>query len=131
MTENRCFRASPSSRGFTLIEVVAAFVIFASGVLMVIRLTTTLSEQMIYAAKASELVVETQERLDSLEALDFDSLTVGTTSDTVSIRGTSYARTATITQVTAVLYQLDVTMSPLGGASGPTYSAESYAAAPW
>lgn len=120
-----------SREGFTLIEVIGALVIFSLGVIMVLRLTTALSEQMEYSAKTSEIVVRAQERLDSLEALDFASLAVGTADDTVTVLGTSYVRTASITKITAILYQIDVTMAPSLTGAGPTYSATSYAAAEW
>ena len=90
-------------RGFTLIEVIAALVIFSVGVLMVLQLTTALSRQMEYAATASELVVRSEERLDSLEALPFTSLVPGTTVDTITIHGVPYLRTAAVTSVTGLL----------------------------
>lgn len=121
----------PARRGFTLIEVVAALVIFSLGVLMVIRLTTALERQMRYSATDSELVVRAEERLDSLEALDFDSITAGTTTDTLTVQGTSYNRSVTITSVTGVLYRIDVTLSPVAAGAGPTYSTTSYRAAIW
>ena len=117
--------------GFTLIEVIGALVIFSLGVLMVIQLTTALGKQMQYSAKASELVVRTEERLDSLEALDFDSVTLGTTVDTLTVAGTSYARTVTISEYTSILYRIDVSLAPTPGGSGPSYSATSYLAATW
>jgi hypothetical protein len=101
------------------------------GVLMVIQLTQGLAREMKYSAKASELVVRAGERLDSLEALDFDSLSAGTSADTLTVQGTGYARTVTVTSVTAILYQIDVTLSPTVSGGGPTYSATSYRAATW
>ena len=114
-----------------MIEVIGALVIFSVGVLMVLKLTGALSRQMEYAAKTSELVARTQERLDSLEAVPFDSLTLGTLADTTSVRGISYIRTATVSQVTAVLYQIAVTMAPQVAGGGPTITAASYSAAQW
>jgi len=125
----RAPRAAP--RGFTLIEVIAALVIFSAGVLMVLDLTRSLSREMRYAATTSELVVRAQERLDSLESLSFDSLTVGTTGDTLAIEGVVYQRTVTVSSVTGLLYQFDVTMSPVTTGQGPSYAATSYAAAHW
>lgn len=106
-------------------------VIFALGVLMVIQLNASLAERMAYAAKTSRIVVVAHERLDSLESVPFDSLVVGTNADTVTIEGRSYQRTATISVVTALLYSIDVTVSPLVASEGPTYSAGSYAAQSW
>ncbi len=106
-------------------------VIFAMGVLMVIQLNTALGEQMKYSAKASAVVVMAHERLDSLESLPFDSLVVGTAGDTITIEGRSYERLSTIALVTALLYSIDVTVSPLASGDGPSYTAGSYAAQAW
>lgn len=118
------------SSGFTLIEVIAALVIFAGGVLMVIQFSGSLSAQMEWAATTSEIVVLAQERLDSLEAVPFDSLSVGSSITSVTVRGTSYSLTTTITLVTAILLQLDVSIAPAAG-SGPSYATTSYAADNW
>lgn len=130
MSEESCTAKRPS-RGFTLIEVIGALVIFSLGVLMVLQLSDALGDQMEYAATASEIAVKVQERLDSLEAEPFSSLSAGTGEDTMMVNGTSYTLTATISTVTALLYQIDVDMSPASGYSGPTYSATSYSADSW
>jgi len=117
--------------GFTLIEVIGALVIFSLGVIMVLQLSGALSQQMRWAGQTSTIVARAQERVDSLEATPFDSLTLGTFADTVTILGTAYLRTATISEVTAILYQIDVTLAPVGGVDGPTYATTSYSAAPW
>lgn len=121
----------PGSRGFTLIEVIAALVIFSMGVLMVLGLTQSLSTQMRWAAATSELVVRTEERLDSLESLDFDSLRLGTRNDTLSIQGVSYRGVQRVTSVTGLLYQLQISLTPVTSGAGPSYSATSYSSAKW
>lgn len=131
MREAPCRGSGPSREGFTLIEVIGALVIFSLGVIMVLQLTGALSRQMEYAGKTSTVVAMAQERMDSLEATSFAALAPGTTGDTVVVLGVRYLRSATITPLTAILYQMDVSMSPLPGGEGPTYSATSYAAAPW
>lgn len=98
---------------------------------MVIGLTTTLAREMRYSATDSELVVRAEEQMDSLEALDFDSISAGTTTDTLTVQGTSYTRQVVISVYTAVLYQIDVTLAPVTAGAGPTYSATSYRAAVW
>lgn len=119
----------PARKGFTLIEVIGALLIFSVGVIMVLQLTGSLSRQMEYAAKSSQLVALAQERLDSLEAMPFDSITVGTRQDTVSVRGVSYVRRATVTSVTGLLRRIDVSMSPQTTGQGPSFTATSYATA--
>lgn len=105
--------------------------IFSLGVLMVIQLATALSARMEYAARTSAIVARAQERLDSLEALPFDSLTVGTHADTLTVRGVRYILTAQVTSVTGVLRQIDVELAPAVTGSGPTYSTTSYSTAEW
>jgi len=114
-----------------LIEVIAALVIFSLGVLMVLNLTQALARQMRYAATTSELVVHAQERVDSLESLDFDSLTLGTLYDTLTLDGVPYLRTQTVSSVTGLLYQLQVDLAPITSGEGPSYSTTSYSAAVW
>ena len=116
--------------GFTLIEVIVALVVFSTGVLMVIRLTAALGTQLNHAGATSEIVVLANERLDSLEATPFDSISAGTSADTLSIMGVPYQRVVTITEVTPVLYQIVVAFSPTGD-TGPSYSATSYTSATW
>jgi prepilin-type N-terminal cleavage/methylation domain-containing protein len=118
----------PRRGGFTLIEVIGALVIFSAGVLMVLRITASLSRQMDRAAITSELVVRTQEWLDSLEATPFDSLSSVVRADTLSIRGERYVRSAEVTAVTSFLYRIEVGVGPESG-SQPAYSATSYASA--
>lgn len=105
--------------------------IFSLGVLMVIQLATALSARMEYAARTSAIVARAQERLDSLETLPFDSLTLGTHVDTLTVRGVRYILSAQVTSVTGILRQLDVELAPVTSGSGPTYSTTSYAAAEW
>ena len=105
--------------------------IFSMGVIMVLQLTGALSRQMEYAAKSSELVARAQERLDSLEAVPFDSLSPGTRADTLSVRGIPYVRTATISRLTGILYQVNVTMAPTIAGRGPSISSQSYSARQW
>jgi prepilin-type N-terminal cleavage/methylation domain-containing protein len=126
-----CRGSGPLRGGFTLIEVICALVIFSLGVLMVLKLTGALSKQLEYATKTSEVVARTQERLDSLEAVPFDSLSLGTRMDTVSVRGVPYVRTATVSRITGSLYQIDVRMAPTVAGRGPSISSQSYSAAQW
>jgi len=124
-------RAACATRGgFTLIEVVGAFVIFAVGVLMVIRLTSAGGVQMRYAGIASELAVRAAERLDSLEAEPLAALTMGTHTDTLTVSGLAYARTVTLTRITPLLARVEVALVPTGG-QGPTFSGTTFVSERW
>lgn len=118
------------SSGFTLIEVVAALVIFAGGVLVVLQLSGTLATQMERAAVTSEIVVVAQQRLDSLETVPFASLTPGSSTTPLMVRGRSYFVRSTVTSVTAILRQIDVEVAPNGG-PGPTHQLTGYSVDNW
>lgn len=105
--------------------------IFAGGVLVVIQLSGTLSTQMEWAATTSEIVVVAQERLDSLETVAFASLGTGTITDTVTVRGKLYTLETTVSTITALLKEVEVSLAPGTGLSGPSYSTTSYVADAW
>jgi hypothetical protein len=111
--------------------VIGALVIFSAGVLMVLQLTMSLSRQMDFAATTSEIVVRAQEQMDSVTALPFDSLTLGASSTSLSLRGIGYTQTLTVSSVTNLLFQIDVSLAPTVAGQGPTYAVMSYAAAEW
>lgn len=117
--------------GFTLIEVIGAFLIFAVALLMVIQLSGSMGVQMENAAINAELVTLARERLDSLEAVDFDSLSPGQGSDTVSVRGRTYVRSWTVSQYGPLLLQIDVSLEPDSTDGGPDFSASSFKADAW
>jgi prepilin-type N-terminal cleavage/methylation domain-containing protein len=126
----RSWPSASAVLGFTLIEVIAALVIFSVGVLMVVQMSGGLGARMRYAGARSELVVFANERLDSLEAEPFTALTPGTSLDTLVAEGTSFQSTVTITTVTPVLRRIDVSIAPLSG-GGPSHAVTSYASAVW
>lgn len=107
-----------------------ALMIFSLGVLMVLQVSAALGIRLRYSAAQAEIVVLANERLDSLEATPFDSLSVGTATDTTSVEGFAYERGSNISEVTPVLYLIVVTLTPLSGGA-PAYSATSYTSAVW
>ena len=68
----RAGRESLERRGFTLIEVVAALVIFSLGVLVLLNLTGVLSLQLNRAGKSTSVAIAVQNRLDSLLQVPYD-----------------------------------------------------------
>jgi hypothetical protein len=110
--------------------VIGALVIFSMGVLMVVGLAGTLSVQMERAALRSELAVVGQERLDSLELVDYAALTVGTTTYSSAIRGETYDWSVTVSDSTALLLHVELTGTPVSG-SGPSFSGAAFVDRPW
>lgn len=116
--------------GFTLIEVIAALLIFASGVLLLLEVSDNISQQMEYAAISSEMVSEAEQHLDSLSATAYVDLALGETTDTLSVRGVVYDRTVIVTQYSPLLRQIDLTMVPRT-ADAPSHSAHLWVADRW
>ena len=74
---------------------------------------------------------EGQERMDSLSAVAYASLALGTRQDTMIVRGVGYRKTATVSQYSPLVKRVEVTIEPLSGGSGPDYSASTYVAGKW
>ena len=125
-------RSGPARRaGFTLIEVIGAVLIFSMGVLMVLKITSALSQRAEYAAVTSTINVMGQQRIDSLSVVTYASVLVGTTTDTVTVRGIQYRRQLVVTQYSPLVKKLDLTLGPLVAGSGPTYDASTYLRDTW
>lgn len=113
-----------------MIEVLGALVIFSVGILMVMQVGNGLTVQMRNAGARSEIAAIAGASLDSIEAMPLDSVTVGTTTDTLTVQGWAYQRNIVITSLTAVLARVDVTLAPVSG-SGPTHDVTSYTSGVW
>jgi len=119
-----------SRDGFTLIEVIGALVIFSMGVLAVMGLGAALTLQMEMAALRSELALVGQERLDSLDLVDYATLTVGTTTTSTSIRGQTYVWSVTVSDSTAIIRHVAVAGVPSNG-SGPSFKGSAFVDRDW
>lgn len=117
-------------RGFTLIEVVAALVVFAAGVLMAVRLAGGLSTQVRNSALRAAVVGTAQERMEELERLPYDSLTVGTTVEAVTIRGREYEVATSVGSYGRRVRSVEVVVRP-EGEGGPSHDLLSYVYGPW
>lgn len=123
-------RNPPGRGGFTLIEVMAALLVFSAGVIMMLGVTRGLSRSLEHSAINSLITAEGQERLDSLTSASYASLTPGAYTDTLSIRGIRYRRTLTVSQYSPLVKKVDVTVHPVSG-PGPAYDASSYRSDTW
>ena len=119
-----------SADGFTLIEVIGALVVFSMGVLAVVLMSGTLTTSMERAALRSELAFLGQARLDSLELVDYTSLTVGTTTTYTTMRGQTYEWTVIVSDSTAVMRHVEVTATSSGG-SGPSFGGSAFVDRSW
>ena len=116
--------------GFTLIEVMGALVVFSMGVLLVLSLSGALSAQLRQSVMRSSVMVEVQEALDSMGGRSFDSLTVGSSQDTLWIRGSLYGRTKSVTQTHPITLTVSVTLEPLRE-PGPSHTASTFVLQSW
>ena len=125
---------NPPSGGFTLIEVMGALLIFVAGVLMVLKLSSTLTIQLDYSGIASELVVVAHEQIDSLVAMPFDSLEAKTEQNDFKVGAMEieYTKTVSVSLVNPLLYRIDVDVSLKDTLSwGPSYAVTTYSAGSW
>lgn len=117
--------------GFTLIEVMAAMVVFTGGVLMVLSLAETLGEQMRRSGLVTELSAVVREQVDSLSALGYGGLTVGQTSTMLTLRpNRNWTLTRTVTDYSQLVRQITVTLEPTGF-TGPSRSYSTWVADEW
>jgi prepilin-type N-terminal cleavage/methylation domain-containing protein len=117
-------------RGFTLIEVIGALVVFSLAVLMATSLTTALAVQMRYSSIRSEIASHAQSRLDSIAILPYDSVDVGSIADTLVIQGSAYRNTLTVLQLDPRIREVQVSLAPVVP-PGPQYRVVTYVVAPW
>lgn len=119
-----------SKGGFTLIEVMAALVVFSMGVLSILGVTGALGRQLNRAGLRAQVAVTVQNRLDSLQLVPYDSLTVGTVSDTIHLQGRVFDRTHRVLQATALVREIEVTVAAEDG-DGPDLTASTFVTVPW
>ena len=122
----------PPQGGFTLIEVIAALVVFSTAVLMATSLTTALATQTRYSSLRSEIASKAQHKLDSVAVLPYDSVTVGATVTSLAIQGTSYHDTIRVLQFAPRIREVQVRFVPASTSlPGPQYRVVTYLVKPW
>jgi prepilin-type N-terminal cleavage/methylation domain-containing protein len=124
-------RGRPDSKGgFTLIESMVALLIFSLGVLMVLNLSGALSTQLTRGALRSQVTSTLKHRLDSLQLVPYDSLTVGTVSDTLHLYGRVFDRRHRILQAGRLVREIEVTVEAQDG-TGPSLTASTFVKFSW
>jgi prepilin-type N-terminal cleavage/methylation domain-containing protein len=116
--------------GFTLIEVMAALLVFSAGVLMMLGVTRALGQSLERSAINSLITADGQERMDSLMSVGFTSLS-GNYADTLTYRGVQYRLTHSVTLYSPLVKRILVTVEPLAGDPGPSFDVVSYLADEW
>jgi hypothetical protein len=105
-------------------------VIFSVGVLMIMSLTTSLSSRFQSNTLRTTLSIVGQGRLDSIAALEYDSVSVGSAMDTLNVSNETYTCTMTVTQTDPVSRTVQVSLDPLDG-TGPRFDGTVYVARIW
>jgi len=118
-------------RGFTLIEVMGALVIFSVGVLMTLSLTDVISRRLDRAAIQSELVARARTVADSVTEEGFGSLVPGSRTTALSFRGRSYDERVEVVRVSPLVLETRVSLEPASGVQGPSYEVRSSVAGAW
>ena len=121
---------SDRRRGVTLIEVMGAMGIFSFGVLMVMSMTTSLSGRYQANTLTTNISIAGQTRLDSLAVLEYEDVSVGVVSDTMTISNELYTCTITVTQTDPVSRTVQVSLDPSDGV-GPVFDGTTYVARVW
>ena len=117
--------------GFTLIEVLGAMVVFTGGVLMVLNLAESLSQQVTRAALVSQISGIVREQVDSLEALGYAGLSDGeTTASLTLIPNRTWTLTRTVSTYSPLVRQVTVALEP-SGFSGPSRTYSIWVAGEW
>jgi prepilin-type N-terminal cleavage/methylation domain-containing protein len=127
-------RSRPS--GFTLIEVIAALVVFSTAVLMATSLTAGLTTQMRFSALRSQVAARAVHRLDSMAVLPYDSVPVSVSLSTYSIQGQMYRDSLKVVQFAPRIREVQVSLSPVSSCpptcpAGPRYRVVTYLVKPW
>lgn len=129
----RCRRRSTSlhdARGFTLIEVTAALLIFTVGVFAALQVSQALSERLRHSALRTRVASAVQERVDSLRAEGYSGVTVGGGSISTTFEGRGYGVTTAVSQYSPLVRQITVAAAPSSG-TGPSHSLTIYLSQPW
>ena len=105
-------------------------VIFSVGVLMITSMTTSLSARFQSNTLRTHLTIVGQERLDSIAVLEYDSVSVGSAMDTLTISHETYTCTMTVTQTDPVSRMVQVSLDPLDG-TGPLFDGTVYVVRVW
>jgi len=117
--------------GFTLIEVIAALVVFSGGVLLALSLSRALTSQMSHATLRSEVTALGRQTLDSMSILPYGAVVPGSAVvDAPTLSGRTFTRTISIGQEGVRTRRVEVTIDPpLAG--GPSFTGTGFVVETW
>lgn len=113
-----------SEDGFGLVETLIAFTILVIGLLAVTGLTMASASQARVADRWSDTATAGQLVIEAVQFRGYDSATSGT--DTVSVGGTDYPVTLTVTKVSSRVREVVAVVDGTGPASVRTFTARVY-----
>ena len=119
--------ARPGRRGFTLIEVIGALVIFALGVLVTAALSGRVSDQVMNTTQRTEAGVVARQTLDSLMTVCYEDLSGDET--VVEVAGRSYTRSWTVSDFGLRTREIRLVVTPPGSDTLTAYVADT--SPPW
>jgi prepilin-type N-terminal cleavage/methylation domain-containing protein len=121
---------SRARHGFTLIEVIAALVIFSTGVILAASLSRALTTQLSHSTLRSEVAALGRQTLDSLAMVPYEELVPGSGSDSPELSSRTFTREWTVIQDGPRARRIEVEIvPPLAG--GPSFAGTTYAVEPW
>ena len=93
-------------------------------------MTTSLSGRYQANTLTTNISIAGQTRLDSLAVLEYEDVSVGVVSDTMTISNELYTCTITVTQTDPVSRTVQVSLDPSDGV-GPVFDGTTYVARVW
>lgn len=117
-----------SDRGFTLVEVMVALVILATGALAITQLSLSVAMLMQQSTAKTELITFAENRLEAVQAMEYEEIVAGVLEDTVVVRGHPYVRRVTITEPNSRMREIRIDLR--SSVESLTYSALTYVVEP-
>lgn len=105
---------APCRGGFSLIEVMGAVLILSVALGSVLRLATSITTRLEYVRDRAQASRLAEERSDSLRLVSYGTLVPRTWVDTVTRADQSWRLTQSVTQWSARLRRIQVTVQPVG-----------------
>ncbi len=97
--------------GFTLIEVLIAMVVLATGLLGVAGLTTGIIKGNLYSKNVTSATVVAEQKIESVQRVGYANANTLAGTDTISMGGTTYTRVTVVSNATPAANMKTVTVT--------------------